>query len=121
MRLPVLGPALLVLPALLLLLLSLVKPLYVDRYVLYGQTGAALYMPTRRDLALAAGPVGSHTLYGTEVPACSPARAGSPYAIRPGRRWTRTRGTCSPRPSRSAGRGACGGVRVTVFVRPGRC
>jgi len=141
---------LLVLPALLLLLISLVKPLYVDRYVLYGHAGTALlvsgaldrlvraagriravavlaagatvlallpitlqlrgpqsrtddvtaiteavrkaggdadgvvFMPSRRrvwtlpepgsvgrlrDLALDRGPVASHTLYGTEVPA----------------------------------------------------
>jgi mannosyltransferase len=41
-RLPVLALGLLVLPALLLLLVSLVTPLYVDRYVLYGQSGTAL-------------------------------------------------------------------------------
>ncbi|WP_249938332.1 glycosyltransferase family 39 protein [Streptomyces mirabilis] len=41
-RLPALALGLLVLPALLLLLVSLVTPLYVDRYVLYGQSGTAL-------------------------------------------------------------------------------
>ncbi|WP_240362412.1 MULTISPECIES: glycosyltransferase family 39 protein [unclassified Streptomyces] len=41
-RLAVLALGLLVLPALLLLLVSLVTPLYVDRYVLYGQSGTAL-------------------------------------------------------------------------------
>lgn len=41
-RLPVLALGLLVLLALLLLLVSLVTPLYVDRYILYGQSGTAL-------------------------------------------------------------------------------
>ncbi|MHB9854726.1 glycosyltransferase family 39 protein [Streptomyces krungchingensis] len=41
-RLPVLALSLLVLPALLLLLVSLAEPLYVDRYVLYCQAGTAL-------------------------------------------------------------------------------
>ncbi|MFJ4682301.1 glycosyltransferase family 39 protein [Streptomyces sp. NPDC088789] len=40
--LPRLGLALLVVPAALLLAVSLVKPLYVDRYVLYSNAGAAL-------------------------------------------------------------------------------
>ncbi|MPY49439.1 glycosyltransferase family 39 protein [Streptomyces acidicola] len=40
--LPSLGLALTVLPALVLLVASLVKPLYVDRYVLYGNAGTAL-------------------------------------------------------------------------------
>ncbi|MFI6488496.1 hypothetical protein [Streptomyces sp. NPDC050564] len=48
-RLPALGLGLLVLPALLLLLVSLVKPLYVDRYVLYGQTGTALLVGAALD------------------------------------------------------------------------
>ncbi|QDQ16822.1 hypothetical protein FH965_39930 [Streptomyces spectabilis] len=47
--LPVLGLALLVLPPLALGLTSLVKPLYVDRYVLYGQAGLALLLGAASD------------------------------------------------------------------------
>ncbi len=48
--------ALLVLPPLLLLLVSLVKPLYVDRYVLYGHAGTALLVGAALDrLVRAAG------------------------------------------------------------------
>jgi mannosyltransferase len=47
---------LLILPALLLVLVSLVKPLYVDRYVLYGQAGIALLVGAALDrLVRAAG------------------------------------------------------------------
>ncbi|MGW0822590.1 glycosyltransferase family 39 protein [Streptomyces sp. NPDC002845] len=52
--LPVLALSLLVLPALLLLLLSLVKPLYVDRYVLYGHLGTALLVGAALDRLLRA-------------------------------------------------------------------
>lgn len=48
-RLPVLALGFVVLPALLLLLVSLVAPLYVDRYVLYGQTGTALLVGAALD------------------------------------------------------------------------
>ncbi|MEU6665004.1 glycosyltransferase family 39 protein [Streptomyces sp. NPDC046727] len=44
-----------VLPGLLLMLVSLVKPLYVDRYVLYGQTGTALLAGAALDRLLGAG------------------------------------------------------------------
>jgi mannosyltransferase len=54
-RLPVLGLALLVLPALLLILVSLVKPLYVDRYVLYGHAGTALLIGAALDRLISAG------------------------------------------------------------------
>ncbi|MFI8933292.1 glycosyltransferase family 39 protein [Streptomyces sp. NPDC053474] len=47
--LPVLGLALLILPPLALWLTSLVKPLYVDRYVLYGQAGLALLLGAALD------------------------------------------------------------------------
>ncbi|MEV0445489.1 glycosyltransferase family 39 protein [Streptomyces spectabilis] len=47
--LPTLGLALLVLPPLALGLVSLVKPLYVDRYVLYGQAGLALLLGAALD------------------------------------------------------------------------
>ncbi|MEI5097591.1 glycosyltransferase family 39 protein [Streptomyces sp. PmtG] len=47
--LPVLGLALLTLPTLTLCLASLVKPLYVDRYVLYGQAGLALLLGAALD------------------------------------------------------------------------
>ncbi|MEV5363816.1 glycosyltransferase family 39 protein [Streptomyces cellulosae] len=43
-RLPVLAVPLVVLPCLLLLAVSLVKPLFVDRYVLYSHVGIALLM-----------------------------------------------------------------------------
>ncbi|MFE6365200.1 glycosyltransferase family 39 protein [Streptomyces sp. NPDC057806] len=43
---------LLVLPALLLLVLSLIKPLYVDRYVLYGHLGTALLLGAALDRLL---------------------------------------------------------------------
>ncbi|CAL9565539.1 hypothetical protein SUDANB145_04714 [Streptomyces sp. enrichment culture] len=43
-RLPVLAVPILVLPGLLLLVASLVKPLFVDRYVLFGNIGAALLL-----------------------------------------------------------------------------
>ncbi|MFC8519531.1 glycosyltransferase family 39 protein [Streptomyces sp. NPDC057257] len=50
---------LLALPPLLLLLLSLAKPLYVDRYVLYAQAGLALLVGAALDrLARAGGRVG---------------------------------------------------------------
>ncbi|MEV7288893.1 glycosyltransferase family 39 protein [Streptomyces sp. NPDC093252] len=45
-RLPALSLALLVVPPAVLLLASLAKPLYVDRYVLYSQAGAALLIGT---------------------------------------------------------------------------
>ncbi|MFJ3304043.1 glycosyltransferase family 39 protein [Streptomyces sp. NPDC086549] len=49
---------LLLLPGLLLLLVSLVKPLYVDRYVLYGQAGTALLVGAALDrLVRVRGPV----------------------------------------------------------------
>lgn len=48
-RLPVPALALLALPALLLMLASLVKPLYVDRYVLYGHAGTALLIGAALD------------------------------------------------------------------------
>ncbi|WP_369250315.1 glycosyltransferase family 39 protein [Streptomyces sp. R41] len=48
-RLPALALGLLLLPSLLLLLVSLVKPLYVDRYVLYGQAGTALLVGAALD------------------------------------------------------------------------
>ncbi|MFF1705994.1 glycosyltransferase family 39 protein [Streptomyces sp. NPDC058252] len=44
-----------VLPGLLLLLVSLVKPLYVDRYVLYGQAGTALLAGAALDRLARAG------------------------------------------------------------------
>ncbi|WP_234334599.1 glycosyltransferase family 39 protein [Streptomyces sp. NRRL B-1347] len=47
--LPVLGLALLVLPPLVLCLVSVVKPLYVDRYVLYAQAGLALLLGAALD------------------------------------------------------------------------
>ncbi|MEV0171398.1 glycosyltransferase family 39 protein [Streptomyces sp. NPDC050803] len=47
--LPRLALPLLTLPALLLLLLSLAKPLYVDRYVLYGHVGTALLVGAALD------------------------------------------------------------------------
>ncbi|WP_309248717.1 glycosyltransferase family 39 protein [Streptomyces sp. MNP-20] len=47
--LPALGLSLLVLPPLALWLASLVKPLYVDRYVLYGQAGLALLLGAALD------------------------------------------------------------------------
>ncbi|MFJ5260374.1 glycosyltransferase family 39 protein [Streptomyces sp. NPDC088387] len=40
--LPLLGLALLIVPTLILVVVTPVKPLYVDRYVLYGNAGAAL-------------------------------------------------------------------------------
>ncbi|AEM83066.1 integral membrane protein [Streptomyces violaceusniger Tu 4113] len=43
-RLPALAVPILVLPGLLLLIVSLVKPLFVDRYVLYGNIGIALLL-----------------------------------------------------------------------------
>ncbi|MFG2786143.1 glycosyltransferase family 39 protein [Streptomyces sp. NPDC048419] len=53
--LPAVALPLLVLPPLLLLLLSLAKPLYVDRYVLYAQAGTALLLGTALDRLLLAG------------------------------------------------------------------
>lgn len=44
-----LGLSLLVLPGLVLMLLSLIKPLYVDRYVLYGHLGTALLVGAALD------------------------------------------------------------------------
>jgi mannosyltransferase len=44
-----------VLPGLLLMLVSLVKPLYVDRYVLYGQAGTALLVGAALDRLLRGG------------------------------------------------------------------
>ncbi|MGW7407753.1 glycosyltransferase family 39 protein, partial [Streptomyces sp. NPDC054833] len=44
-----------IVPGLLLLLVSLVKPLYVDRYVLYGQAGTALLVGAALDRLLRAG------------------------------------------------------------------
>ncbi|WP_406441211.1 glycosyltransferase family 39 protein [Streptomyces sp. NBC_01613] len=54
-RLTALALPLLVLPPLLLLLLSLVKPLYVDRYVLYAHAGTALLVGAALDRLLRAG------------------------------------------------------------------
>lgn len=49
-----LGLSLLALPGLLLMLLSLAKPLYVDRYVLYGHLGTALLVGVALDRLLRA-------------------------------------------------------------------
>jgi mannosyltransferase len=54
-RLTTLALPLLVLPPLLLLLVSLAKPLYVDRYVLYSQAGTALLVGAALDRLLRAG------------------------------------------------------------------
>ncbi|MEV1076646.1 glycosyltransferase family 39 protein [Streptomyces sp. NPDC050211] len=50
--LPALALSLLALPALLLLLATPLKPLYVDRYVLYGHTGTALLLGAALDRLL---------------------------------------------------------------------
>lgn len=52
--LPRLALPLLALPALLLLMLSLLQPLYVDRYVLYGHLGTALLLGAALDRLLPA-------------------------------------------------------------------
>jgi mannosyltransferase len=52
--LPVFALSLLVLPALLLLLATPLKPLYVDRYVLYGHAGTALLVGAALDRLLRA-------------------------------------------------------------------
>ncbi len=54
--LPVLGLALLVLPTLTLWLVSLAKPLYVGRYVLYTHAGAALLLGAALDRLARGGP-----------------------------------------------------------------
>ncbi|MFD6419856.1 hypothetical protein [Streptomyces sp. NPDC060194] len=54
-RAVVLPFALLLLPVLVLLLVSAVKPLYMDRYVLYGNAGLALLVGAALDRALRAG------------------------------------------------------------------
>ncbi|MBY8341699.1 glycosyltransferase family 39 protein [Streptomyces sp. KC 17012] len=53
--LPTVALPLLLLPPLLLLLVSLAKPLYVDRYVLYAQAGTALLVGAALDRLLLAG------------------------------------------------------------------
>ncbi|MCL7428276.1 glycosyltransferase family 39 protein [Streptomyces sp. YS415] len=64
---------LLVLPALLLLLLSLIKPLYVDRYVLYGHLGTALLLGAALDRLLRRGHVLGVAAAGAAVIALLPA------------------------------------------------
>jgi mannosyltransferase len=53
--LPAVALPLLLLPPLLLLLVSVAKPLYVDRYVLYAQAGTALLVGAALDRLLLAG------------------------------------------------------------------
>jgi mannosyltransferase len=113
-----------------------------------GRAGdGVLFMPSRRrvwslhnpdslrvlrDLALDRSPVGSHTLYGTEVPAAvirsrmlATARivaVGDPA----GRPLDRTVREDVKRRVLAAHFGVCGtrhaqGARITVYARPGRC
>ncbi|MFF8726428.1 hypothetical protein ACF073_08040 [Streptomyces sp. NPDC015171] len=112
-----------VLPGLLLMLASLVKPLYVDRYVLYGQDGTALLVGAALDRLVRAG---------VRCRACAVLAAGGALAaLLPVTVHLRTPAgrlddvTAVAAAVRSAGRGADGVLylpgrrRVWTFLDPG--
>ncbi|MFD3581194.1 glycosyltransferase family 39 protein [Streptomyces sp. NPDC058683] len=127
-----------VLPAGLLMLVSLAKPLYVDRYVLYGQAGTALLVGAALDrLIRAGGPRRAAALLaaGAAVAAllpsprtCAPRAAAwttSPPSARPYVRRARAptgSSTCRPAAGsgRSPTRAPCGGCATSPWTAPPR-